>query len=83
MIRRDVFTASPPLGDYVLSPTGLTWGVRRTSGTGSLMSISAGERNRKSALMTLLALAEGDQVDAWEPAGNGSFRLVTRFRSSP
>lgn len=83
MIRRDIFTAHPPRGDYILSPTGLTWGVRRTNGNGSAASISAGERDRKTALATLFSLAEADQADAWETAGTDSFRLVKRSRSSP
>jgi hypothetical protein len=83
VIRRDIFTANPPRGDYILSPTGLTWGVRRTNGNGSVMNISAGERNRKIALATLLSLAEGDKADAWETVGTGSFRLIKRYRSSP
>jgi len=83
VIRRDVFTASPPGGDYILSSTGLTWHVRRTNGSGSVMSISAGELNRKSALAALLSLAEGDKADAWEAAGTGSFRLIRRYRLSP
>lgn len=82
-MRRDIFTAHPPRGDYFLSPTGLTWGVRRMNGSGSVMSISEGERNRKIALAAVLSLAEGDKADAWEPAGTGSFRLIKRFRSSP
>jgi len=81
--RRDIFTAQPPRGDYFLSPTGLTWGVRRTNGHGSVMDISAGERSKRIALAALLSLAEGDKADAWEPAGTGSFRLIKRFRSSP
>ncbi len=82
MIRRDIFTAHPPRGDYFLSPTGLTWGVRRTSDAGSVMSISEGERNRKVAVAALLSLAAGDKSDAWEPAGNGSFRLIKANRTS-
>jgi hypothetical protein len=82
VIRRDTFTASPPCGDYFLSPTGLTWGVRRATGNGSVMSISAGERNRKNALAALLSLAEGDKADAWETAGPGSFRLIKANRTS-
>lgn len=83
MIRRDIFTADPPRGDYILSPSGLTWGVRRASGTGSVISISAGERNRKSALATLLSLAQREKADAWETSGIGSFRLIKRYRSLP
>jgi hypothetical protein len=82
-MRRDIFTANPPRGDYFLSPTGLTWGVRRTNGNGSAMSISNGERDKKRALATLLSLAEGDKTDAWETVGTGSFWLIKRYRSSP
>lgn len=82
-MHRDIFTADPPRGDYLLSPTGLTWGVRRVNDTGGVMSISEGERNRKKAVAALLSLAEGDKADAWEPAGPGSFRLIKRYRSSP
>jgi len=83
MMRRDIFTADLPRGDYLLSPTGLTWGVRRVNGNGSVMDISAGALSRKIALAALLSLAESDKADAWEPAGPGSFRLIKRYRSSP
>jgi len=83
MMRRDVFTAHPPHGDYILSPTGFSWDVCRATGNGSVMSISTGERNRKAALMSLLALAEGDRTDAWETVGTGFFWLIKRYRPSP
>ena len=83
MMRRDVFTTSPPQGDYILNPTGFTWHVRRATGTGSVLSISVGDRNRKTALASLLSLAEADQADAWENDGASSFRLLKRFRPSP
>jgi hypothetical protein len=83
MMRRDVFTTSPPQGDYILNPTGFTWHVRRATGTGSVLSISVADRNRKDALATLLSLAEADQADAWENDGASSFRLLKRFRPSP
>ena len=82
MKRRDVFTTSPPQGDYILNPAGFTWHVRRATGHGSVLSISVADRHRKTALATLLSLAETDQADAWENEG-GSFRLVKRFRSLP
>jgi hypothetical protein len=82
VIRRDIFSTNPPpSGDYILSPTGLTWCVRRATGNGSVMSIAA-ERDWKSALVTLLSLAEGDKADAWESTGTGPFRLIKRFRSA-
>jgi len=83
MMRRDVFTTSPPQGDYILNPAGFTWHVRRATGLGSVLSISVADRNRKTGLATLLSLAEADQADAWENEGAGSFRLIKRFRSSP
>jgi hypothetical protein len=81
VIRRDIFSAQPPRGDYILSPTGLTWNIRRANDNGSVMSIGT-ERDWKTALATLLSLAEGDKADAWETAGTGSFRLIKRYRSS-
>ena len=83
MMRREVFTTSPPQGDYILNPNGFTWHVRRATGVGSVLSISVADRTRKTALATLLSLAEADQADAWENEGPESFRLVKRFRSSP
>lgn len=82
MIRRDIFTACPPNGDYILSATGLTWGVRRITGSGSAASISAGTPNRKMAVAALLSAADDDKVDAWETAGPGSFRLIKANRTS-
>jgi hypothetical protein len=73
MMRRDVFTARPPRGDYILSPTGFSWDIRRATGNGSATSISSGERSRKVALAALLALADGDKTDAWETVGMGFF----------
>lgn len=83
LIHRDTFTSCPPIGDYFLSSTGLTWGVRRTNANGSVADISAGARERKRALATLLSVAEGDKADAWEVAGPAAFRLIKRYRSSP
>ena len=80
MIRRDIFTATPPSGDYMLSTTGLTWSVDRTRSDGVVVRVVAGERNRKGALARLLALADGDSTDAWESFGAGSYRLIKRCR---
>jgi hypothetical protein len=79
-IRRTVFTASPLPGDYVLSPTGFTWNVRRSIGDGSVQSPFAGARDRRVALSHVVSLADGDKTDAWETAGSGSFWLIARFR---
>ena len=76
-----MFTARPPAGDYILRPTGLTWGIGRSNVDGSLMQMTAGEREKKVALATLLILADGNGADAWETAGADSYRLVKRYRS--
>jgi hypothetical protein len=81
-MRRDVFIAAPPPGDYILNPTGFTWHVRRATGTGSMLSLSVTDRTRKSALARMLSLAETDRADAWENDGTASFRLIKRFRAS-
>jgi hypothetical protein len=79
-MSRDVFSASmPPSGDYFLSPTGVAWNVRRCIANGSVLNIAV-EPDWKSALTTLLSLAQSDQADAWETAGGGSYRLIKRYR---
>ena len=82
-MRREIFIASPPQGDYFLNPMGFTWHVRRATGTGTALVMSVTDRTRKGGLATMLSMAEADQSDAWENDGAGSFRLVKRFRSSP
>jgi len=82
VIRREIFSTDlPPQGDYILSPTGLTWNVRRATGSGSVMNVAV-EPDWKSALATLLSLAADDKADAWETSGHGSFRLIKRYRPS-
>ena len=80
MFRRETLTANPPDGDYILSPTGYSWNVRRSIGDGSVQSITAGERKKAVALASLLSLAEADKSDAWETVGTGEFWLLRRFR---
>jgi hypothetical protein len=80
VIRRGIFTAVPPAGDYLLSTTGLTWNVDRAGADGGVLRVLAGEPNKKSALATLLGLAAGERADAWESAGAGSYRLIERYR---
>lgn len=82
MFRRETLTANPPGGDFILSPTGYSWNVRRSLGDGSALSIVAGERNKTIALAGLMSLASADQTDAWETAGTGVFWLLRRFRSA-
>ena len=81
MFRRDVFTARPPAGDYVLGTTGLTWGIGRSNVDGSVMQMTAGEREKSVAVATILMIADGNGADAWETFGTGSYRLVKRYRS--
>ena len=57
MFRRKVFTARPPGGDYILSPTGFTWGIGRSNVDGSRIQMNTGERDKNVALATLLMLA--------------------------
>jgi hypothetical protein len=82
MLRRETLTVAPSAGDYILSPTGFSWNVRRSNGDGSVQSIAAGERKRAIALASLIARAEADKTDAWETVGTGVFWLLRRFRPS-
>jgi len=80
MFKRQTLTANPLEGDFVLSPTGYSWNVRRSLGDGSVQSIAEGERKKAAALASLISLAETDKTDAWETVGTGVFWLVRRFR---
>jgi hypothetical protein len=82
MLRRPTLTATPPDGDYILSPTGYSWNVRRSIGNGSVQSIVAGERTKAVALASVISLAGADKTDAWETVGTGVFWLLRRFRQS-
>ena len=82
MFRREIVTVSPPDGDFMLSPTGYSWNVRRSLGNGSVQSIAAGQRKKAVAPgqppFTCWAL----KTDAWETVGTGVFWLLQRFRPS-
>ena len=78
-IRRAVFTASPPKGDYVLSPTGYSWNVSRSNGDGSAQRLFAGARDRAVALSYVVSLADANGSDAWESSGSSSFSLIARY----
>lgn len=82
MFQREILTANPPEGDFILSPTGYSWNVRRSLGNGSVQGIAAGERKKAVALASLLSLAETNKTDAWETVGNRVFWLLRRFRPS-
>ena len=82
MFRRQILTANPPEGDFILSPTGYSWNVRRSLGHGSVQSIVAGERKKDVALASLISLAAAHKTDAWETVGTGVFWLLQRFRPS-
>ncbi len=82
MFQRAILTANPLDGDFILSPTGYSWNVRRSLGNGSVQSIAAGERNKSVATARLISLAESDKTDAWETVGTGVFWLLRRFRAS-
>jgi len=80
VIRRRIFSADPPPGDYILTTTGLTWNLDCRSAGDSVLRLVAGEQHKPSALAKLLELAERDSVDAWETFGAGSYRLIERYR---
>ena len=73
-------TTDPREGDYVLSPTGLTWNILRRIGADGGQSISTGNRDRKTALAKLRSLAETDHTNGWETAAVGLFWQIARFR---
>ena len=79
-MRRDLLTSNPREGDYILSPTGLTWNVLRSTGARGGRSISTGDRDKKTALAKLRSLTEAENADGWETAGTGLFWQITRFR---
>ena len=80
VFRRETLTTIPPDGDFILSPTGYSWNVRRSLGNGSVQSISEAERKKAVALGNLISLAESNKTDAWETVGTGVFWLLRRFR---
>jgi hypothetical protein len=79
-VSRNVSTAAPIEGDYILSFTGLSWNVLKKTGQNSALTISAGEKNRKTALAHVRSLTEADAADGWEADGPDAFRQITRFR---
>ena len=79
-MHREIYTARPVIGDYILRFTGLTWNVLRHVGDGAAMSVSTGDRDRKVALARIRSLSETDGADGWETDGDNLFRQVIRFR---
>ena len=79
-MHRDVYTATPVIGDYILRSTGYSWNVLRYIGSGAATSISTGDRLRKSALERVRSLSETDGADGWEASSNNLFRQIVRFR---
>ncbi len=80
MMHREIYTARPIVGDYILSFTGLSWNILRRVGDDSALSISTGDRDRKSALARIRTLSESDGADAWQADGDNLFRQIVRFR---
>jgi hypothetical protein len=80
MLHREVYTARPVIGDYILSFTGLTWNVLRRVADGAAMSVSTGDRDRKTALERIRGLSETDGTDGWQVDGDNLFRQIVRFR---
>jgi hypothetical protein len=75
-----IFTVHPVEGDYILSFTGFSWNILRRTGHDSGMSISTGDKDRKTGLGRVRALTEADHADGWEADGPDLFRQITRFR---
>lgn len=81
-MRRETLISSPPDGDYILSPTGFSWNVRRSNGDGTVQSIADGGRDKAVAFARVITLAGDDRTDAWETVSGGEFWLLRRFRPS-
>ena len=79
-LRRQTVTSAPGDGDYILSPTGYSWNVRRCSGEGRFHIIVVGERKETIAAARAISLADGDKTNAWETVGTGVFWLLKRWR---
>ena len=77
---RATHTARPLEGDYILSFTGITWNVLRSTGELSATSIASGVRDRKTALARIRTLSDQEGADGWEADGHDLFRQITRFR---
>ena len=80
LMPRATHTARPLEGDYILSFTGITWNVLRSTGESSATSIASGVKDRKTALARIRTLTEHDSADGWEADGGDLFRQITRFR---
>jgi len=80
MMSRTDHTSQPVDGDYILSFTGSTWNVLRSTGRDSATSVTTGDKTRKAALARIRSLSETDQADGWEVDGPNLFRQITRFR---
>ena len=80
MMHREVYTARPIIGDYILSFTGLSWNILRRIGENRALSISTGDRDRKTALERIRTLSEADGSDAWQVDDDQLFRQIVRFR---
>jgi hypothetical protein len=79
-MQRDTHTARPVSGDYILSFTGVTWNVLRSTGELSAMSVTSGDRDREAALDRIRRFTEHESADGWEADGHDLFRQITRFR---
>jgi hypothetical protein len=80
VIKRETVTVQPLEHDYILGTTGLSWNVRRSNGNGAVASVSEAIRDKHTALLQVLSLAEADHTDAWETVGTGVFWRLKRFR---
>jgi len=80
MMHRNAYAGRPIIGDYILSFTGLSWNILRRIGENRALSISTGDRDRKTALERIRTLSEADGSDAWQVDDDQLFRQIVRFR---
>jgi hypothetical protein len=78
--NEQTLTTAVPQDDYVLRFTGYSWSVRRSNGSGAFLSVGEGERDKRTAVAQVIALAESACTDVWETVGNGVFWRLRRFR---
>lgn len=79
-MAREVLSAGPVEGDYILSPTGFSWNVLRSNGNHGGSSVATGERDKKAAIAHVRRLAAAAGADGWETVGSGLFWRISHHR---
>ena len=80
-MRRDLLSTNPREGDYILSPTGFTWNVLRSTGAGGGTSMSTGDRDKKTALAKLRSIVH-EAIVRRELTGEADSRLLSGLLES-